>query len=465
MRSNDKVRARVEADSLGEVQIPGNALYGAQTQRASENFQISELRFPAGFISTLALIKGCCAEVNGSIGELEPGVARAITAAAFEIREQDHSEHFPVDVLQTGSGTSVNMNMNEVIATLASRRLGRPVHPNDEVNRCQSSNDVIPATIHVSCHEAIRNQLLPSLSALANSLANKAREVNGVVKTGRTHLMDALPMRLDQEFRAWRHQVLQCSKRIRSVLPRLGHLPIGGTAIGTGVNAPPEFGPRVVERLSQQVGIRFQSSLNAMADISSPDTALELSGSLRIGAAALMKISNDLRWMNSGPGAGLNEISLPALQPGSSIMPGKINPVIPEAVAMACARVYGNDSSAGIAAQASSFQLNTMLPLIAFNLLDSIGLLARSAEHLARLAIRDLTVHRQHLEEVARRNPILVTALAPKIGYDHVAEIVREAESEGRSIADAAAEITGLSREEIERELDPKHLTQRRATR
>jgi fumarate hydratase class II len=335
------------------------------------------------------------------------------------------------------------------------------VHPNDEVNRCQSSNDVIPTTIHVSCYQSVRAQLLPALSGLADSLADKARQVKGIVKTGRTHLMDALPMRMDQELRAWRHQVLQSAKRIRSVLPRLEHLPIGGTAIGTGANAPPEFGPKVVECLSQETAFRFQNSLNRMADISSPDTALELSGCLRTAAVSMMKISNDLRWMNSGPNAGLGEISLPELQPGSSIMPGKINPVIPEATAMACARVVGNDSAVSVAVQAGAFQLNTMLPLIACNLLENIKLLANSAEHLARDAIPGFTVHREHLEETARRNPILVTALAPKIGYDNAAGIVRKADSSGMSIVDAAVELTDLPREEIEEMLDPKKLTGR----
>ncbi len=457
---------RIEKDSLGEVRVPVDALYGAQTQRAINNFKISGLRFPSEFISALALIKGCCAEANAKFEELDTELSDAIQAVALEIGQDDYSEQFPVDVMQTGSGTSINMNMNEVIATLAGRRLGRHVHPNDQVNRSQSSNDVIPTAIHVSTYQANRSVLLPALSRLSAALGVKAREVSGIIKTGRTHLMDALPMRMGQELRAWRHQVLQSAQRIRSVLPRLGRLPIGGTAIGTGLNAPPGFGQQVVQCLSQTTGIRFRTSSNAMADISSPDTAAELSGALRAVAVPLMKISNDLRWMNSGPNAGLNEISLPALQPGSSIMPGKVNPVIPEAVAMACTQVYGNDTAIGMAAQAGSFQLNTMLPLIACNLLQSIQLLANSADHLANRAVGGFTVHRNLVEERAKRNPILVTALAPRVGYDCAAEIVHWAQSKDVSIVEAAVEFTGLPREEIERALDPGKLTGgRRANR
>jgi len=444
---------------MGEVQVPADALYGAQTQRAVENFPVSGLVLPRGFIRALGLIKASAAEVNWALGELESEVAAAIREAAEEVAAGQHDRHFPIDVFQTGSGTSTNMNANEVIATLAARRLGQPVHPNDHVNRGQSSNDVIPTALHVSALLETREHLLPALEHLAATIERRATELAGVVKTGRTHLMDAMPVTLGQELGGWAGQLRADMDRLATTLPRVAQLAQGGTAVGTGINAHPEFAERFAQTMSHRTGERFVPAVNRFAALSSQDTAVELSGQLRVLAVSLTKIGNDLRWMNSGPLAGLAEIALPALQPGSSIMPGKVNPVIPEAVVMVCAQVIGNDVTVGLAGQSGNFQLNVMLPLIAYNLLQSIELLANVARLLADKAIEEFTVNRERLQAQLGRNPVLVTALNPRIGYERAAAIAKRAYREGRSIREVAAEMTDLSEDELAELLDPARLT------
>jgi fumarate hydratase class II len=458
----DTAGYRLEHDSLGEVRVPSEALYGAQTQRAVENFPLTDLRMPRPFIRALGLIKAAAAHTNAALGQLEPAMAEAIAGAANEVAEGKHDEHFPVDVFQTGSGTSSNMNANEVIAHLATRRLRSDVHPNDHVNRSQSSNDVIPTAIHVSASLVLKEELLPAMDLLAVTIGRRAHELGALVKTGRTHLMDAMPISLGQELGAWQAQVRHGSERLAGVLPRLQRIAQGGTAVGTGVNCPAEFPARFAEQLSRRTKLAFRPSENFFEALSCQDTAVELSGQLRVVSISLMKIANDLRWMNSGPLTGLGEINLPALQPGSSIMPGKINPVIPEAVAMACAQVIGNDAAIGVAGLSGNFQLNTMLPVIAYNLLQSMTLLARGAQILAEKAIADFTVNENVIEAGLVNNPVLVTALTATLGYDVCAEIAERAYAQGRSIREVAAEVTGYSAEELDRLLDPVRLTRPR---
>ena len=451
---------RIEKDTLGEVRVPAQALYGAQTQRAVENFPISGLRFPRAFLRALGRIKGAAAAVNQELGLLAPEIAAAIQSAAREVEQGAHNAEFPVDIFQTGSGTSTNMNANEVIATLASRALGRKVHPNDHVNLCQSSNDVIPAAIHLSAATELQEDLIPAFSRLAEAIERRAAEFDHVVKTGRTHLMDALPVRLSQELSGWATQMRWAVERLENTLPRLHELPLGGTAVGTGVNAHPDFGRRVAARLADATGAPFTVSRNHFASLSSQDTAVELSGQLKGAAVARMKIANDLRWMNSGPLAGLGEITLPEMQPGSSIMPGKVNPVIPEAVAMVCAQVMGNDVTITLAGQSGNFQLNGMLPVVAYNLLQSIALLSRAATALAERAVAGFTVNEARLAENVEKNPALVTALNPVIGYEMGARIAQRASAENRRVKDVAAEMTALRGEELDRLLDPRRMTE-----
>jgi fumarate hydratase class II len=447
-------------DSLGDVAVPEDALYGPQTQRAIGNFQFSNFRFPRPFLAALGLIKKSAAEVNGELGLLDLDLSTAIVAAAAEVEQGVHDSQFPLDIFQTGSGTSTNMNANEVISTLASRVSGGAVHPNDHVNLGQSSNDVIPAAIHISAVMEIQNRLLPAVDGLASAISRKARSLDHVVKTGRTHLMDAVPIRMSQELGGWEAQIRASGERIRSTLPRLFELPLGGTAIGTGLNADPRFGALIVERIASHSGQPFIRSRNLFAGISSQDTSLELSAQLRGLSVSLLKIANDLRLMNSGPVSGLSEISLPALQPGSSIMPGKVNPVIPEAVAMICAQAAGNDAAILIGAQSGAFQLNTMLPLIAWNLLTTIHLLTGAAAALGSKAIAGFTVNEERLKELAARNAILATALAPRIGYDQSAEIAKEVAKTGRSVLEVAREKTSLSEPELLEILDPAKMTE-----
>jgi fumarate hydratase class II len=451
---------RVERDSMGELRVPAEALWGAQTQRALQNFAISGLRMPRGFIRALGLVKWAAAGANLQLGELDRVRAFAIQKAALEVAEGRHDEQFPVDVFQTGSGTSSNMNANEVIARLASRYAdGIAIHANDHVNRSQSSNDVIPTSIHVSAALGLAERLLPALKEMSETLGRKAADLGATVKTGRTHLMDALPLTLQQELGGWRAQVEDSVLRLQSTRSRLHSLAQGGTAVGTGVNAHPEFAARFAAMLSGQTGLDFRPSRDFFMSLSCQDTAVELSGQLRVTAVALMKIANDLRWMNSGPLAGLSEVSLAALQPGSSIMPGKVNPVVPEAVAMAAAQVIGNDATIAIAGQSGNFQLNVMLPVIAYNLLQSIDLLANSARSLAASAIAGFVVNRAAIDAALERNPMLVTALSPIVGYEAAAAIASKAYAEQRPVRDVAAEMTGIEPARLERLLDPRRLT------
>ncbi|MCX2779628.1 class II fumarate hydratase [Microbulbifer thermotolerans] len=451
---------RTEKDSLGEVLVPKDALYGAQTQRALENFPVSGSRLPTDFIRAIVLIKKSAAQANSDLGLLQGQLADAIVAACDSLTEEDFDSQFPVDIYQTGSGTSSNMNVNEVLARIAARDSGLAVHPNDHVNMSQSSNDVIPSAIHVSALLAVRDHLLPALRHLHTAVGEKAAALEDVVKTGRTHLMDAVPMTLAQEIGAWGAQVESCRERIRGTLPRLAQLAQGGTAIGTGLNAHPDFAQRFAQKLSNNCGQQFRPADNLFAAIACQDTAVELSGQLKVLAVALMKIANDLRWMNSGPLAGLGEIELQALQPGSSIMPGKVNPVIAESVAMVAARVIGNDGTIALAGQSGNFQLNVMLPLVAHTLLESIRLLSSAARILADRAIAGFTVNRERIEQVLSRNPILVTALNPVIGYARAAEIAKEAYRSGRPVLDVALEMTDLDEETLRKLLDPVRLAQ-----
>ena len=451
---------RAERDSMGTLDVPAHALWGAQTQRAIQNFPSTGLRMPRAFIRALGLIKHAAAGVNVEIGDLPRDVGEAIQAAALDVAQGRYDDQFPVDVFQTGSGTSSNMNANEVLATLASRSLARTVHPNDQVNMSQSSNDVVPTAIHVAAALLLEEHLVPALERLLTVLLDRAATFTEVVKTGRTHLMDAVPITLAQELMGWHAQIRSGLARLRSVAPRLNQLAQGGTAVGTGINANPKFGSMFARRLAASAGLPFRPSDNYFEALSSQDTAVELSGQLKVLSVSLMKISNDLRWMNSGPLAGLGEIELPALQPGSSIMPGKVNPVVPESVAMIAAQVMGNDATITIAAASGNFQLNVMLPVIAYNLLQSLELLAIGSRNLADHAIAGFRVNHARMQEVLARNPILVTALNPVIGYERGAAVAKKAYAEGRSILEVAAEMTELSVEELRRLLDPKTLTQ-----
>ena len=448
---------RLEKDSMGELKVPIDALWGAQTQRAVNNFPISGRRLPRAFIRALALIKQAAAQANTGLGLLEAPLAGAISVAAAAVAAGAYDEHFPIDVFQTGSGTSTNMNANEVIAHLAAQA-APTVHPNDHVNKGQSSNDAIPTAIHVSAALLLRESLLPALEHLATVIAAKERSSAGIVKTGRTHLMDAMPVTLAQELSGWRTQIENGAARLRAVEPRLLCLGQGGTAVGTGINAHPDFARAFCQALAKLTGIAFTPNRNFFESLAAQDTAVELSGQLKVVAVSLLKIANDLRWMNSGPLAGLGEIALPALQPGSSIMPGKVNPVIPEATAMVAAEVIGNDLAITVAGQSGNFQLNVMLPVIAWNLLESIRLLANAARLLADSAIAGFTVNSARLAEALERNPILVTALNPVIGYEQGAAIAKRAYAEGKPIREVAAAMTDLPPEQLAILLDPAEL-------
>jgi fumarate hydratase class II len=449
---------RIERDSMGELKVPAKALYGAQTQRAVDNFPISGLAMPREFIRALGLIKSAAAQANADLGHLPKTKAKAIRKAAERVAAGEFDAHFPIDVFQTGSGTSSNMNANEVIAHVAAIA-GAKVHPNDDVNNGQSSNDVIPTAIQLSAALGVSERLLPALEHLRKTLERRARELRNVAKTGRTHLMDAMPVTFGQELGGWAAQIRSDIERISDALKRLRRLPQGGTAVGTGINADAKLGPAIAKELTRMTGVKFESAGNYFEGISAQDAAVEMSGQLKTLACSLMKIANDLRWMNSGPLAGLGEIELPALQPGSSIMPGKVNPVIPEAVTMVCAQVIGNDATITIAGQSGNFQLNVMLPLIALNLLQSIGILSSSVRLLADKAIAGFKVRTDHIREALDRNPILVTALNPVIGYEKGAATAKQAYKEGRPILDVALETTGLSRKELLRLLDAQALT------
>jgi len=450
---------RSEHDTMGEVQVPVSALYGAQTQRAIDNFGISNLRLPERFIQAVAQIKKAAAQANLQLGLLDEKIAHAIIHASDVIISGEHADQFPVDVFQTGSGTSTNMNVNEVIAYLATQSSGQKIHANDHVNMSQSSNDTIPSAIHVSASLAFDQHLIPALENLHTSLLGKAEQLREVVKTGRTHLMDAMPLTFGQEISGWANQIENNYVRLQTALPQLLQLAQGGTAVGTGVNAHAEFAEIFAKHLGENTDLPFITADNFFAMMSTQDTAVAISGQLKTLAVSLMKISNDLRWMNSGPLAGIAEISLQALQPGSSIMPGKVNPVIPEAVCMVCAQVIGNDASITIAGQSGNFQLNVMLPLVAYNLLQSIELLSNACNQLADNAIASFTVNQINVDKALAKNPILVTALNSIIGYEKAAIIAKKAYQNGRPIIDVAEEETNLERAQLERLLDPKTLT------
>ncbi|OZY51280.1 class II fumarate hydratase [Pseudomonas lundensis] len=450
---------RIERDSMGELHVPEAALYGAQTQRAVDNFPVSHRRMPAQFIRALILAKAAAAKANVALGQISDAQGNAIVEATQILLAGDFMEHFPVDIFQTGSGTSSNMNANEVIATLATRVLGETINPNDHVNCGQSSNDIIPTSIHVSAALGLHERLLPALTHLVEIIERKALQVHSHVKTGRTHLMDAMPVRMSQVLNGWAQQLKANIGHLQDLQPALQSLAQGGTAVGTGINAHPQFAALFSQQLSALTHVQFTPGEDLFALIGSQDTAVSVSGQLKATAVSLMKIANDLRWMNSGPLAGLGEIELEALQPGSSIMPGKVNPVIPEATAMVAAQVIGNDSVITVAGQSGNFELNVMLPVIAQNLLSSIELLANVSRLLADKAIATFKVNEAKLKEALSRNPILVTALNPIIGYQQAAEIAKTAYKQGRPVIDVALEFTDLPRSQLEVLLDPEKLT------
>ncbi len=458
------MKFRIEKDSLGEVKVPSQALWGAQTQRAVDNFAISGIKmdfpFTKSFVSSLGLIKDAAAKTNLRLKLISSKKSKAISKAAKEIWQEKHHHQFPIDVFQTGSGTSSNMNANEVIGNLASKFLKEKVNPNDDVNMSQSSNDVIPTAIKISAHLDMTKKLLPSLNELIKEINIKSEKIKGTIKTGRTHLMDAMPIDFSYELSAWSSQLESSKENLIVLSKKLLELPQGGTAVGSGINAHKQFSKYFAQEVTKLTGnkYKFISSNNFYHELSAQDCSVQLSGELKNLAIILTKISNDLRWMNSGPLSGLSEIELKALQPGSSIMPGKINPVIPEAVAMASADVIGNDVSISVAAQSGSFQLNVMLPVIAYNLLKSINLLSGAMNALSKKAIRTFKVNHKNLEDSLLKNPILVTALNPIIGYEQAAMIAKKAYKERRPIIEVAVEETNLSKSRLEKLLDPKKL-------
>jgi len=451
---------RTEKDSLGEVEVPADAYYGAQTERARQNFPVSDLKFQRRFIAALGRIKQEAAAVNGELGVIEPQIAEAIRKASDEVIGGALDAHFPLDIFQTGSGTSTNMNANEVIANraieLLDGRLGSkdPVHPNDHVNASQSSNDVIPTAIHVSTYSAVVEALEPALELLASALEAKRDEFDDVVKIGRTHLQDAVPVRLGQEFSAYAQQVRNGLERLAAAKIHLAELALGGTAVGTGLNAPPDFAPRVVVRLAEATGQPFVGAPNRFEALAAKDAAVALSGTLKVIAVSLTKIANDIRWLGSGPRCGLGELSLPSLQPGSSIMPGKVNPVIPESVLMVAAQVIGNDVTISTAGMSGNFELNVMMPVLAYNLLQSIEILAGAGRLLAERCVEGLEANRERARELVEQSLAMVTALAPILGYDRAAEIAKEAFASGRTVREVALGRAGLDEAELERVLD-----------
>ena len=452
---------RIETDSLGEIEIEAGAYWGAQTERARRNFPVSGLRFPRRFLAALGRIKAEAAAVNAELGILEPRLAEAIRAAALEVARGDLDAQFPLDVFQTGSGTSTHMNANEVIANRAIEMLGgavgskRPVHPNDHVNAGQSSNDVFPTALHVAAYGALVEELEPSLARLAGTLETKAAELDDVIKVGRTHLADAVPVRMGQELGGWARQVRNGLARLAAARPRLAELALGGTAVGTGLNAPPGFADAVIARLAAATGHPFVPAPDRFEALAARDAAVEASAALAVVAVSLTKIANDLRWMASGPRCGIGEIRLPALQPGSSIMPGKVNPVIPEMVLMVCAQVIGHHQAITVAGMSGNFELNVAMPLIAHDLLESIGLLARAAGLLDERCVAGIEADRARCAELVERSLAMVTALVPRIGYDRAAEIAREALASGRTVREICLEKKLLPAAELAALLDP----------
>ncbi len=457
---------RIEKDSLGEIEVPSDVYYGAQTERARRNFPVSGLTFPRQFIAAMGLIKREAARVNSDEGVLEPGIAEAIVQAADEVIAGELDRHFPLDIFQTGSGTSTNMNTNEVISNRAIEILGgemgskTPVHPNDHVNAGQSSNDSIPTAIHVSAYRAIADDLEPALEQLASSLESKAAELDDVVKIGRTHLQDAVPVRLGQEFSGYAQQVRNGLARLAAVRPRLAQLALGGTAVGTGLNAAPGFAEAVISRIAEATGHPFVPAPNKFEALAAKDACVEASGELKTIAASLTKIANDIRWLASGPRCGIGEIEIPSLQPGSSIMPGKVNPVIPESVVMVAAQVVGNDAAITLGGMAGNFELNVMMPVIAYNLLQSIDILANVSRLLAERCVDGITARRERCAELVEKSLALVTSLAPKIGYDRAAEIAKESWKTGRTVRELAKEKGVLPAEELDEALDSRKMTE-----
>jgi fumarate hydratase class II len=443
---------RIEHDTMGEVRVPAAALYRAQTQRAVENFPLSGITLERRHIEALARIKKAAALANAELGVVEQDIADAIVAAADEVAGGAHDEHFPVDIFQTGSGTSSNMNANEVIATLASERLGRDVHPNDHVNASQSSNDVFPTSVHVAAASALVGDLVPKLSALATSLENKSREFAKVYKSGRTHLMDATPVTLGQEFGGYAAAVRIGIERLEAALPRVAEVPLGGTAVGTGINTPPGFPQRVIALLAQDTGLPVTEARDHFEAQSARDALVEVSGVLRVIAVSLTKICNDVRWMGSGPNTGLAEIFLPDLQPGSSIMPGKVNPVVPEAVLMVCARIVGNDATVAWAGASGSFELNVQIPVMALGVLESMRLLANAAEILAVKTIDGIVANEERARHFAEASPSIVTPLNRVIGYENAAKIAKHAVKHGLTVREATVALGFVDRGEISEE-------------
>jgi fumarate hydratase, class II len=456
---------RIERDLLGEVRVPRSAYWGVETQRAVENFPISDLRFPRRFLRALGIVKKSAALANIRLGLLSGEIGEAISRAAQEVMEGKFDDQFVVDVFQTGSGTSTNMNANEIIANRANEILGgkigdkTPVHPNDHVNRGQSSNDVIPTCIHVSALESLERDLLPALQNLQQALEEKAEEFDSVLKIGRTHLQDATPIRLGQEFSGYAAQVARGVERLKDVRPRLGELAIGGTAVGTGLNTHPEFARLVVEQINEITGLRFREAENHFAAQGSLDTAVETGAALKTLAVSLFKMANDIRWLGSGPRCGIGEIRLPELQAGSSIMPGKINPVIPEALCQVAVQVIGNDAAGTLGGLAGNFELNTMMPLLAYNLLVSLHILTNASFLFAQKCVRGLQADKARCSEMIEKSLAMVTALTPKIGYDAAAAIAREAYEKGKTIRELLLEKKLIPEEELEKLLDPLTMT------
>ncbi|MCH9650427.1 MAG: class II fumarate hydratase [Deltaproteobacteria bacterium] len=457
---------RIEKDSLGEIEVPADGYYGAQTERARRNFPVSGLRFPRRFIAAMGSIKRAAAVVNEEMGIVEAELAQAIVQASDEVIEGRHDGDFPLDIFQTGSGTSTNMNTNEVVANRAIEILGgvvgrkAPVHPNDHVNAGQSSNDTIPTAIHISAYGALVEDLEPALVQLAEALEAKAVEFDDVVKIGRTHLADAVPVRLGQEFGSYAQQVRYGLERLEAVKPRLAQLALGGTAVGTGLNAPPGFADGVIERIAEKTGHPFTPAPNKFEALAAKDAAVETSGALKTIAVSLTKIANDIRWLSSGPRTGIAEISVPSLQPGSSIMPGKINPVIPESVLMVTAQVVGNDATIAVAGMAGNFELNVMMPVIAYNLLQSIEILANGSSLLAEKCVAGIEANRERNREMVEKSLAMVTSLVPKIGYDAAAAIAKEAFATGRTVRELAIERQVLPAEELAEALDARGMTE-----
>ena len=460
-----KTDFRTEADSMGQMQVPADAYYGAQTARAVENFPISDLRFPRRFIHALGLIKKHAAATNAALGLLPAAIAKAIQKAAQEVVEGKWDSQFVVDIFQTGSGTSTNMNANEVIANRAAeinggKRGDKSVHPNDHVNRGQSSNDVIPTAIHIAALDGIIHGLIPALSQLQGALAEKANEFDAILKIGRTHLQDATPIRLGQEFSGYASQVERGIARLRRIEPHLAELPLGGTAVGTGINTHAEFARRTIEGIASETKLNFREATNHFAAQGGIDALVEASGVLKTVAVSLIKIANDIRWLGSGPRCGLGEIKLPATQPGSSIMPGKVNPVMCEMVIQTGAQVIGNDAVITFAGTFGNFELNTMLPVTAYNLLQSIALLTNASQVFARRCVADLAADVEKCEGNIERSLAMCTALAPEIGYDKAAKIAKVAYETGRTVREVALEISGLGKKKLDELLDARSQTE-----